>query len=245
MEALLKYLVFVPAYAMDLADLLAFPKTFLKKKNRGDDQDWANALSFFGISIAIAFTLQETDVSLDTEFVSNLTKTILLSAVYTLTFSILIKIAWRLAGGRAPLYSIILTHLYVVSAYALITSCVGLIFVCLHAILYPEYYNEVSSIAHKGFFNILYQAINNPETPSLLSPEKYPGLLRLGIVMSGTSCLVSVAWITAIWGAYRQLNEASSVRSFAAFILCGMLSVPTFGILILLTAGGWMPSLKP
>ena len=33
--------------------------------------------------------------------------------------------------------------------------------------------------------------------------------------MLGISCLVSVAWTIAIWGAYRQLNEASRIRSFA------------------------------
>jgi hypothetical protein len=253
MEALLKYLAFAPAYAMDLAGLLASPKTFLKTKIREGDQDWAEALTFFAISIIIAFLIQTTGVNLiqattvklDPAILTGLMRAILLSAICTLVIAVLIKIAWRFVGGRAPLHSILLTQFYVFSAYVLIMCCIALIFVSLHALFYPGYYHDVSRMTHEGFFNVLYQVINNPDTASLLSPVKYPGLLQLGIVMLGISCLVSVAWTIAIWGAYRQLNEASRIRSFAAFILCGMFSVPCFGILLLLIAGGLMPGFEP
>jgi len=120
-----------------------------------------------------------------------------------------------------------------------------LVFVSLHAIFYLNYYEEVTGITQKGLFNLIYKIINDPDTASLLSSEKYPGLIILGTVMFGIFCLVSVAWIIATWGAYRQLNEASRVRSFAAFILCGMLSVPTFGILLLLATAASIPNFKP
>jgi len=245
MEALLKYLQFAPAYATDLAGLIASPKTFLANKNRGGDQDWANALIFFAISTIISFTIQATGVKLDADFVTDVIKTMLFLAIFTLTLAVVIKVAWRLVGGRAPLHSIILTQLYVFSIYMLISCVISLVFVSLHAIFYLNYYEEVTGITQKGLFNLIYKIINDPGTASLLSSEKYPGLIILGTVMFGIFCLVSVAWIIATWGAYRQLNEASRVRSFAAFILCGMLSVPTFGILLLLATATSIPNFKP
>jgi hypothetical protein len=184
-------------------------------------------------------------VKLDADFLTDVIKTMLFLAIFTLTLAVVIKIAWRLVGGRAPLRSILLTQLYVFSIYMLISCVISLVFVSLHAIFYLKYYEEVRNITQKGLFNLIYKIINDPGTASLLSSEKYPGLIILGTVMFGIFCLVSVAWIIATWGAYRQLNEASRVRSFAAFILCGMLSVPTFGILLLLATAASIPNFKP
>ena len=200
---------------------------------------------FFLISTIIAFTIQTNGLKLDTKFLANLIKVILISAVSTLVFAVLIKIAWRLVGGRGPLHSIILTQFYVLSTYALIMCCLVLIFPSLYAIFYSEYYTEALRMTQKGLANFLNQIINDEYTAFSPLYEKYPGLYRLGIMMLGTSCLVSVVWIIAIWGTYRQLNEASRVRSFAAFILCGLFSVPTFGFLFLLIAGGSMPAFQP
>ena len=176
-------------------------------------------------------------MSLDVKFFISRLREIVFWAIGTLFLAAAIKISWRMVGGRASFNSILLTHLYGFSGFLLISACYSLIFAGLIAIFYPGYYSEILRMAEKGLANMFSQIISNPDAVSSIL-EKYPTLRRFEMVSNTILDFVMLSWIIVIWGAYRELNKASRARSFAAFILCGFISVPTFGILLLLTAGG-------
>jgi len=58
MDALLRYIEFIPLYIIDMVALITSPKTFLKTKNSDDDAtNWPTALKFFGFSAILGFIL--------------------------------------------------------------------------------------------------------------------------------------------------------------------------------------------
>ena len=63
-----------------------------------------------------------------------------------------------------------------------------------------------------------------------LSESSVP-VMALAIV--GVGFLVISAWGMVAWGAYRQLNGLSKLRSFAAMLIAGILSWPVLAIVLI------------
>jgi hypothetical protein len=123
----------------------------------------------------------------------------------------------------------------VYSIIILILACYNLILVGVIAILYPDYLDVVMHMGEKGLPNMFRQVGNGSLSPIYL---KYPSLMWFSTASSFVFDFVILYWCIAIWGAYRELNSASKARSFAAFIICGLMYFPAMGIVLLLNAGG-------
>jgi hypothetical protein len=166
-----------------------------------------------------------------------ISKLIVLAAAGAFAIAVAIKLSWRIVGGRATFNSILLTQFYVYSGYIIILSFMNLILAGVLAIFYPDYYSELTKVTEKGLAHMFNQQISNPEDLSAIF-KKYPNLLLFQTAVSFFVDFVFLYWLIAIWGAYRELNSASRARSLAAFIICGLISVPTLGLMLLLAAGG-------
>ena len=131
MDSFLKYIEFVPAYIIDLISLLSSPKTFLKSRNRGDE-NWPTALRFFGFSAILVFILLQfannrSLVVPKDELLMDFAKLIVFWGAFILFGAAVIKVSWKFVGGKASFDSTLLTHIYSFSMLLLIVMLVSLI----------------------------------------------------------------------------------------------------------------------
>jgi hypothetical protein len=84
--------------------------------------------------------------------------------------------------------------------------------------LYEEIYDAVES---GKYFLFLWENIDR-----LLSSSIYQLSISIGLIGFGCGLL----WILAGWGAYRELNHLSRLRSIVAGVLFALFSVPVLAI---------------
>jgi hypothetical protein len=238
MEAFLKYLEFMPAYVIDLVAVLTSPKTFLKTRNRGDE-NWPTALRFFGFSAILGFILLQFATTpspllpKDTVLI-NIAKAIVLWGVYILFGAAAIKVSWKLVGGKASFDSILLTHIYCLSMFILIALVLTLIGNGLIKIISPDIYDAAVKMDKTGISKSIFELFtdgNIQQQPS--KGVEGAKIVILSAIISITS-LGNCIWVIATWGAYRDLNNASRARSFVAFIISCVLFVLVSGMLLVL-----------
>jgi hypothetical protein len=236
MEAFLKYLEFFPAYIIDLVALITSPKTFLKNRNRGDE-NWPTALRFFGFSAIISFILLQFSNTLSPKgdtVLMNIAKDAIFSGVYMLFGAAAIKVSWKLVGGKASFDSILLTHIYCLFMFILISLVLTLIGNGLVKIIFPDIYDAAIKLTQKGIAKSIFDTFTdiNAKQQSLKGITGTE-IVILSVIIFITS-LGNFIWIIATWGAYRDLNNASRARSFVAFIISCVLFVLVSGMLLVI-----------
>jgi hypothetical protein len=231
MADVLQYLKLVPDFAVDFVNLLASPKTFLADHNKGDANEWPKALLFFLICTAISSVLQALYVTGVPEFAILLLRSVVVWGIGGLLFSVAIKAAWMIVGGRAPFASIFLTHLYVYSIFILILNLGTMAQMNLLGLFRKRQYDSAQAMVREGDLGAILRA------PAPAAPDD-PVSIALNIIILFTGALF-IGWIVLTWGAYRKLNAASRRRSGAAFLICGLLSVPVHAFLFVITRGGF------
>jgi len=240
MEAILKYLEFIPSYAIDLINLISSPKRFLNSRNTSSNDSWHMALQFFALSILFSAFLQHFSIwqieYKDANFLIALAASAATGIVGALLGTTALKLAWWLVGGRATFGSIFLTFVYVYSVFILWMSCTSLTFMGIIASMAPAFYAELIKIFTKGgsaalISYFIVSGVNLYQTPNDI-------FVALSVFIAESIVLIVVLiWIIATWGAYRTLNNVSRARSCAAFIICGFFFMPVYGIMTLVDAG--------
>lgn len=238
MDALLKYLEFIPAYVIDLVAALTSPKTFLKNRNRGDE-NWPTALRFFGFSAILGFILLQfaTPSSLlpkDNNVLINIAIAIVFCGVYILFGAAAIKVSWKLVGGKASFDLILLTHIYCLSMFILISLVLTRIGNGVINIISPDIYDTAAKMEQNGIGKSIFELF----TDDNIQQQTYKGAegakIVIVLVIISITLLGNCIWIIATWGAYRDLNNASRARSFVAFIISCVLFVLVSGMLLVL-----------
>jgi hypothetical protein len=133
-----------------------------------------------------------------------------------------ICLAWRIVGAGAPLKRFFSIHFYYAGVLKIIMSCLFLAMMGTiragDANLYEEIYDAVES---GKYFLFLWENIDR-----LLSSSIYQLSISIGLIGFGCGLL----WILAGWGAYRELNHLSRLRSIVAGVLFALFSVPVLAI---------------
>jgi hypothetical protein len=240
MEAILKYLEFIPSYAIDVVDLISSPKRFLNSRNVSSNESWHMALRFFALSILFSSLLQHFSVwhieYKDANFLLTLANSAATGIAGVLLGTTAIKLAWKFVGGRAPFGSMFLTFVYIYSVFTLWISCTSLAFIGVIASMAPVFYAELIKIFSKGGSAAFIIHFFLSDHNLYKSPNDI--FVGLSVVIAGSiTIIVALMWIIATWGAYRTLNNVSRARSCAAFVISGFLYVPVYGITTLIDAG--------
>jgi hypothetical protein len=196
---------------MDLGLLISGPKKFMAQKNTRAEDIFIQSLIFLGVSIVLfvimTAPLRPSGIDLWTYLAANAGASLLSVSL----FAVALRVAWRLVGGKSPIGSFFVTYAYFFGTVIIILMPVLFLSEGVFKVLAPDLYAQV-----------VHARLNKQPMPDL-SGSSVP-LIAFIILLAGFS-LISV-WGVIAWGAYRQLNSLSKWRSFIAFMIMGLLSLP-------------------
>jgi hypothetical protein len=210
-DLLEKILSYLPVYIPDLVRIVSGPKRFVAERNKGSEEDLIKAFTFLGVSLAIFFILQAGVPAKD--FLTDTAIHGILYLLFVVVFSGILRLSWRIVGGRAEYESFLITSSYYVGVLSIGFAGGALCFIGILRLLYPVSYSWfVKFIAAPS----LWKAYDPRFSRSIL--VAFVGFLTLGVPTS--------VWAFIGWGAYRELNQLPRSRSCAALFLTTLFSLP-------------------
>jgi hypothetical protein len=208
LEFILKY---VPAYLNEFIAVAVSPWQFMATRNRENiNHNLTNALAFLGITLCFVWLLQAPLINKD-EFFSRFVSAIIHMLIIVVVFSALLRLCWKIVGGKADFKPFLITYCYftgVVTFILVIFKLVGSGLIKMNA---PEFYRLIMSNDRAQI-----EALN-------VYADHY---VIIGSLVQLGGILVSIIWLAAAWGAYRQLNQLSKTRSVVAYLLFVLFSSP-------------------
>ena len=199
----------IPTYFEALFPLLTGPKRFIAERLSSDESATQKALIFLAISFAIGWILKiplsrgDPLLELGTDSVFAL--------MNVLAYGTALYLAWRIAGGRAGLQKFLTIHFYYAGVLLLLATGLYLGFAGTVRAFDPALFKELHDAAYAG--NLAAFLIENKER--LLASSAY----RASLLVQFAGFGAMLAWIFAGWGAYRELNRLSRLRSMGAGLL--------------------------
>lgn len=221
-DLLEKILAYLPGYILDLARILSGPKQFVAERNKGTEGDLVKAFTFFGVSLSIFFILQGGFVA-PKDFLDNAIKDGILYLIFIAIFSVIIQVCWRIVGGKAEYQRFLITSAYYVGVFSIGLALGSLVFVGILRLLFPD--------AYTWFVNFLH-------APSLEAAYNPDPSVSVGILLAFMAFLalmfLTLVWEFIGWGAYREINQLSRIRSCAALFLTILFSLPAAAALYIM-----------
>ena len=231
MNDLLK-LVFaqIPKYISNFVNLISHPKRFVRKRNKINDQSLTEALTFLGITFVLSLIITS---PLRTEGV-NLWQHVaargfLLVLSVTLNAAVL-RLSWRLVGGKAHFLKFFIPFCYFYAVGNVILDVTHLLALGVAKFWDPEFYKIIvehlrektppSPEAEKYIIRVL----GDPQSADL---TKALVLISFMIILQ-SGWVTYFVWMTAGWGAFREVTGLSKWRSLAAGIIFLLLAIPVF-----------------
>ncbi len=210
MKDLLEKLIgLIPAYFDDLLPLVSGPKRFIAKRLSSDELAMQKALIFLAVSFLIGWVLKIPllrgdpflELGTDSAFV----------LIQVMAYGGALYLAWRIAGGSAAMQKFLTIHFYYSGILKLIETSLHLGIMGTIRAADPALFKEFYDVAYSG--NMASFVIKNSER--LLANPGYRLSLWVQFVGYGTL----LTWIFVGWGAFRELNQLSKVRSIMAGLL--------------------------
>lgn len=210
-ELLERLVILVPAYFADVVHFTASPKRFLAKRT----STWNGGLTFLAISFLLTFVIQlplsRTDPLLD----------VAAAAAFVLGYVVLygyaVLLSWRAVGGKGSIERFFAIHFYVAGVLKLILSATFMIVIGVLRMGDPSSYEEMNKAVYAG--NALWFVTNADRLT-------HQPAWQLAMVLTLIGLSAMLAWIVAIWGAYRELNRLSRSRSRIAFVIFCVACLP-------------------
>ncbi|HJZ65800.1 MAG TPA: hypothetical protein VKD70_15850 [Candidatus Acidoferrum sp.] len=223
-EVLEKILSYLPVYIPDLVRIISGPKRFVAGhiKRKGE---LVKAFTFFGVSLSIFFLLQADITVRGRGFTTDFIVHGILYLLSVAIFTVVLRLSWRIVGGRADYQGFLIATLYYVGVLFVGIAIAALCFTGVLRMFYPNVYT----------WFIQYLAAPNLPNPNNLDPTIARGILVafLGFL---TVAVLTLGWGLAGWGAYREMNKLSRPRSCAALFLTMLIFLPVSAGLFI---AGW------
>jgi len=228
-EQVLRY---IPAYLEDLFTLLRAPKTFIASKNQDDLQNnFIKVLIFLGITLTLILFLKASTIE-SGNFISLYVSLLIKMLLIVVLFSMAIKLAWYLVGGRAKLKPFIITYGYITGVWLVFYITFNMIGDGVVEVFSDDKLSR--SDIYKGIIKKSH------------FEKWYIFLISIEVIGS----FISLVWYLLCWGAYRQLNNLSKLKSFIAYILSVLFLFPLQFVLyfigeatVTLNDNSWVKSL--
>jgi hypothetical protein len=225
MKDLLEKLIgLIPAYFDDLLPLVTGPKHFIAGRLSSDESPMHKALVFLAVSFLISGVLTIPlsrgdpllELGVDGVFV----------LICVMSYGGILYLAWRIAGGRAEIQIFLTIHFYYAGILKLLEASLYLCTMGTIRATDPALYKEIYDAAYGG--NAAAFFINNSER--LLANPGYQ--LSLWVQAVGYGAIL--IWIFVGWGAYREINRLSRVRSTMAGLLFFVFCFPVAAFVFLI-----------
>jgi|SRR5579862_3631321 len=216
---LLKNLGYIPKYFVALAQIFLRPRNYLAALPASDEEQLAPALIFLALScIILALSTLPFSPAKESTVLFLAARAVVL-AVMMLVYALVIHLSWRIVGGKETFLRCFILSIYISSVASLILLVFFLIATSTIVALDPD-------LAHA--------MISSGLTPipldqsQLLLASIYLGTIFLGAIIASL-------WFMLAWGAYRDANQVSRLRSALAFCLAGILALPVLAVTVLIS----------
>jgi hypothetical protein len=218
-EIIVTILSYLPQYFSDCGAIIVGPKSFVLKRISSENFSKSNeSFLFLGISVSI-IALIVAQLPYHKDIYTLLVMAFVVNLVVIVAFSFVIRAAWWIVGGRAPYKEYFAVYTYIASAATLMWMCFLLISYGILRILDAD------------SFYALYEASTGQARNEII--QNSSAIVPFGVSLIIGFILLSL-WAYISWCAYRQINHLSRMRSFLAFTLTGILSVPVLVLLFVL-----------
>ena len=217
-------LAHIPHYLNSLGAVLSGPKAFFANLDLESNNALQDSLIFCAISIALSAAATSLAVEADQDIYTIVAVLGLVGLLTLALTAFALKISWRIVGGRASFRSTFVIYSYIYAVAALVSSVFQIISVGAMRLLDNEAFKIFVEARKKGIsiFNI---------------PDHYPDLeISAGVILANAILLFGFVfvlfWIIATWGGFRYLNRLSRIKSFLAFMVFGLISIPLLAVTI-------------
>ncbi|MCH9639899.1 MAG: hypothetical protein K0U40_10450 [Betaproteobacteria bacterium] len=219
-----KFIRLIPAYFNTLLPLLTGPKHYIFKHLSNNETEIHKAQAFLAISFLISWTLK-IPLARGDPF-HELGSDAIFVLIFVMAYGSALYLAWSIVGGRAEIKKFWTIHFYYSGVLKLLMTCTYLATMGTIRAADPVIYKEIYDASYDG--QIATYLINNIER--LFSNLGYQLSLWVQFIGYGSMLI----WIIIGWGAYRELNQLSRVRStmagFLFFVFCIPVATLTFFI---------------
>ena len=208
----------IPDFLDRLLRLAASPSAFATGLNADSQAELRAALGFYLVCIALSVALSRPAVGggLDVSLVP----AVLVAGLETLTAAVIIVLAWRMVGGRAPFRPQLLASFHVLGIAAVIPALGSLLAYTLFTAASPE-----QTDLYREFMRRLVLEGGPPADPRFETLTDDPAL-DWAMAAYAAGQFATLAWVLWCWRAYRDLNRASNRRAAVALAVTLALSIP-------------------
>ncbi len=220
----------IPKYFSNFISVLVGPKSFVRGRNDTSQQALAEAMTFYGISFVITMILTWPLMPTHVESARFLATRALVNFIMVAIGAALTLVSWRFVGGRAQFASY-----FVISCYYVGVLIVGLMLIFLCALgvvkaLDPALYPILAeSSAHIQLVNEKLNALINDPTN-----RKHFTVMLIYDLIFFIGLIAMLLWSILGWGAYREINGLSKMRSFVAGIIAFVFTLIALPIVLLI-----------
>lgn len=203
----------IPKYISNFAKVSTGPKTFIASRNIDQESALTEALTFAGISFALAMILITPRIPDDVDFWKFFATRLISNLILIACTAGVLRLAWKIVGGQASFDKFLIVYSYYFGVTFLMFF---LVILCSDGVLKsfnPELYKKLIAIQQK-------------QSTEIVNPFQSASFIASLLIFVAGFVLVSI-WAFIGWGAYRLINQASKAQSVAAFFLTGVLTWPT------------------
>jgi hypothetical protein len=223
-EQILKYL---PHYLTEFGAAFSGPKSFIATKLSTDAGDaFGEALLFLGISLTLVLLMYTPLLPAGKDFWSFAIPYYVSYIIEIPLGAMVIRTAWWIVGGRAPARSFFIAYAYYVGVASVLIGAIDLVASGSFKTLDPQLYQEFSDSIQKP------QSMEDwaQSYTDLVHRYAQSYVTLTAAVISGLGNLIIIIWGLICWGAYRQLNGLSKLRSLAALIMSWIFFLPVVAV---------------
>jgi len=220
-DLLEKLVTLVPKYVEDIISLTSGPKQFLTARVSTGEARWVDGLIFLAISFVLTFLVGLPLARADADPMLDFATEGVFVLLYVVLYGYAVYLSWRVLGKVAPIQQFFVIHFYVAGILKLLETAAFITAVGVLRVGDPALNAEMFREVAAG--NMLWWTTNAPRL--LASPAMQVVMCVLLVGFAGM-----LAWTIAAWGAYRQLNGFSKLRSSVAFVLFCAACVPIYAV---------------
>lgn len=216
-----KLITYLPRYFVEFATVFSGPKKFMTKKNSNTESSFNDSLLFLSISMSLSVIMTSPLLSAEKDIWEHLGTRAIITFLGVALASLALRVCWRIVGGKASFKSFFVTYAYYSGIIIVLLTLFMLLGEGVFKVIEPDLYEKaLVAQAHKTYL---------PELKGKIIPQVSFGIILFGYV-------VASSWALIGWGAYRQLNNLSKIRSFVAFVLMGPFGWLIFIIVFFITS---------
>jgi len=226
------FLKFVPQYLSNLIDITLSPKRFFFLRKLDSENALHEALKFFLFTFAFDRLWRLGILEIKDRLLVEHAQDIAIHLLVILISAVVVKVSWRIVGGKANIRSLLAASMYY-SSVALLIDGFFKFFNVLVLMLYEPRLKEHTA---KGDLNGAAEIISSiPPTGNLIAS-----------LFSLLGMLFLTIWFISFWGVFRTINEAGRLKSFAAACICVTLTLFSMwiGFFIFLGNAGQFSTLR-